>query len=267
MRLKEDRVNRDIDYIKTEYFTEICRDVKNAFTRIRKITLFMLLMTILERKGLTLSTEIRNFKELGLIKEKITKTAYLNQRKKLNPVALLELCKYYNRGLYDDDEMKNYKGYLILATYGSELNIPTTKETLGVYGSSSRKGVKLQATLGLSCLYDCINRTIITCSINRVKFNEALQAEAHLKELPELVGESKSILILDREYPSLRLLMCLNEKRQKFLIRLGSKDFKNEQESMKTKDELVDIIVTRSRPSHYKGTKTYEQLKVRNVLL
>jgi hypothetical protein len=260
MRFLQERINRDINHIKTENFTKLCRGVKNAFTRIRKISLFMLLMTILERKGLTLSMEIRNFKGLGIIKEKITKTAYLNQRKKLNPVALLELCKYHNRGLYDDGEMKKYKGYFILASDGSDLNIPTTKETLEVYGSSSRKGVKLQASLGLSCLYDCINRTILTCSINRGKFNEALQAEAHLKELPELVGECKSIIILDRGYPSLPLLMRLDTNGQKFLIRLGSKDFKNEQQSMKTKDEMVDIVVTKSRLAHYKGTETYDQL-------
>ena len=260
MRFSEERITKETVNIKTEYFTELCRGVKNAFTRIRKITLFMLIMTILERKGLTLSMEIRNFKGLGMIKEKITKTAYLNQRKKLNPGALLELCKYHNRGLYDDGEMKTYKGYLILASDGSDLNIPTTKETLEIYGSSSRKGVKLQAALGLSCLYDCINRTILTCSINRGKFNEALQAEAHIKEIPELVGDYKSIITLDRGYPSLPLLMRLNAAGQKFLIRLGSKDFKNEQQSMKTNDEPVDIAVTKSRLSHYKGTETYEQL-------
>ena len=35
---------------------------------------------------------------------------------------------------------------------------------------------------------------------------------------------------------------------------------KNEQQSMKTKDEPVDIAVTRSRLSHYNGTETYDQL-------
>lgn len=43
-------------------------------------------------------------------------------------------------------------------------------------------------------MYDCINKSILACSINRDKFNEAEQAEKHLSELPELVGDKKSIL-------------------------------------------------------------------------
>jgi len=54
--------------------------------------------------------------------------------------------------------------------------------------------------------------------------------------------------------------MRLNTRGQKFLIRLGSKDFKNEQQSMKTEDEPVSIAVTKSRLSHYKGTEAYDQL-------
>jgi hypothetical protein len=145
MRFGTERIVRDKLQMKSKGFTEICRKIKGAFRRTRKLPLFMLIMTILERRGKSLSIEIRGFKKSGILQEKISKTGYLKARKKLNPQALLELAKYHNRGLYDGGEMQEYKGYLLLSCDGSNLNIPTTEETLKKWGTSSRKGTKPQA--------------------------------------------------------------------------------------------------------------------------
>jgi hypothetical protein len=169
---------------------------------------------------------------------------------------LLELVKYHNRGLYADDEMQDYKGYLLLSSDGSNLNIPTTEETLKKWGTSSRKGTTPQASVGLSCLYDCINKSILTCSINRDKFNEA----EHISELPELVGDKKSIMLLDRGYPSIPMFLRFNEKGQKYVIRLASTDFKAEQRDMNTNDETVSIAITKSRLKNYKNTSDYDMM-------
>ena len=45
---------------------------------------------------------------------------------KLNPDAFLELYKYHNRNFYADSSFSTYKGHLILAADGSDINIPTT---------------------------------------------------------------------------------------------------------------------------------------------
>jgi len=258
MRFGTERVEKDIARAKTPAFIELCRKIKGAFTRKRKLPIINLLMTILERKGLTLSMEIRGFKKAGIITENVSKTAYLKQRKKLNPLALHDLCQYHNRGLYDDGEMKSYKGHLVLAADGSNVNVPTTEETLNEYGTSSRKGTKPQASLGLSCLYDCINKTILTGSINRAKFNEAAEMENHLAELPNLVGGLKSIIILDRGYPSIPLFLRLKDKDQKFVVRLRSTDFKKEKNGMRSNDESVNITSTKSRLQNYKDTADYD---------
>ena len=49
---------------------------------------------------------------------------------KLNPDAFLELYKYHNRNFYADSTFSTYKDHLILAADGSDINIPTTAETL-----------------------------------------------------------------------------------------------------------------------------------------
>lgn len=130
MRFGTERIVRDKVQMKSKVFREICGKIKGAFSRTRKLPLFMLILTILEWRGKTLSIEIRGFKKSGLLQEKISKTGYLKARKKLNPSALLELVKFHNRGLYDDGEMKDYRGYLLISADGSNLNIPTTQETL-----------------------------------------------------------------------------------------------------------------------------------------
>jgi len=211
--------------------------------------------------------ELRSFKKAGLLREQISKTAYLNQRKKLNPQAFLDLCQFHNRGLYDDGKMETYKGYLLLATDGSNVNVPTTAETIELYGTSSRKGTKPQASLGLSCMYDCINKTILTGSINRAKFHEAAEMEKHLEELPKLVGGLQSIIILDRGYPSMPLFLRLNEKKQKFVIRLRAIDFVQEQKAMKSQDEVITVAMTKSRLHNYKGTADYELMKAAGHLM
>jgi len=215
---------------------------------------------MLDRRGLTLSMELRRYRQKGILTEKISKTAYLNQRKKLSPLAFLDMCQYRNRRLYDAGEMKSYKGYLLLAADGSSINIPTTNETLELYGNASHKDKKPQASLGLSCLYDCINKTILTGSINRARFSEPAQLENHLAELPSLVGDKPSIVMLDRGYPSTALFMRLNAKDQKYVIRLRSVDFKQEKSVMKSNDETVEITFTKSRLNHYKGTDIYDQM-------
>ena len=68
---------------------------------------------------------------------------------KLNPLAFYELYRHHNRNFYKDPGFSTFQGYLALAADGSEVNIPTTKEKLEEFGTSSRKGTKPQASMVL----------------------------------------------------------------------------------------------------------------------
>ena len=179
-----------------------------------------LLLSIFHRRGTTLSIELRRFKELTDSEEIISKPGYLKQRLKLSAKAIMALCDFHNESLYREEDMQTINGYIVLASDGSGINVPTAKETLSEYGSSSRHGTKPQASLGLSCLYDVVNKVILCCSINRVKFDEAEQAKSHLERLPVLIGNKKSIITLDRGYPSLPLFFSWLSESQKFVVRL-----------------------------------------------
>ena len=142
MRNSGGRFITDTDMIRSEQFTDLCRgDRANVFTRNRKMPVSDLVFSMINRKGLTLKMELRGYMNISHPGTQISKPGYLKQRMKLNPEAIKYLYQFHNRNFYADPEAEPYtfNGYLVLAADGSNVNIPTTPETLEVFGSSSRR--------------------------------------------------------------------------------------------------------------------------------
>ena len=258
MKHSQNRTFMDIQKIKSNEFKVFCRSSnKNYFTRVRKMPLHDLLFTMINRKGLTLALELRNYMKIAHPGTSISKPGYLKQRMKLNP----ELYKYHNRNFYADSSFLTYKDHLILAADGSALNIPTTAETLELYGSTSRKTTKPQAQIGLGCIYDVMNRMILESDCNKVKFNEMRLAEKQMERIPETIGSIPYVIIMDRGYPSTPAFIHMMDKDIKFIVRLKSSDYKKEQNSLIEKDQLVKIKLDKSRIRHYEGTPDGERMK------
>jgi hypothetical protein len=205
--------------------------------------------------------ELRSFKKLLALKDTISKVGYLKQRLKLNPVAFLALARHHAENFYKDTQLvKKKNGYLILAADGSAMNIPTTEENLTTYGNASKKNVKPRAQLGISCLYDTINKMIVDCSINRWKFSEREQTLLHIDNMLEVIGSHRCVIILDRGYPSAEFFIDLMERQQKFLVRLSASTFKQEQKKMSSEDCLVEVVFDKTRINPHRGTPTAEKL-------
>ena len=191
MKHSQKRTFMDIEKMSSDEFKAFCRlGNKNHFTRIRKMPLQDLLFTMINRKGLTLALELRNYMKLAHPGVSISKPGYLKQRMKLNPDAFLELYKYHNRNFYADSTFSTYKNHLILAADGSDINIPTTTETLKLYGSASRKNTKPQAQIGLGCIYDVMNRMILESdyhgSPDQILGRGDKMTEYYLPDIPRL---------------------------------------------------------------------------------
>ena len=151
MRNSGGRFITDTDMLHSEQFTDRCRGNRaNEFVRNRKMPVSDLVFSMINRKGLTLKMELRGYMNISHPGTQISKPGYLKQRMKLNPEAIKYLYQFHNRNFYKAPEAERYtfNGYLVLAADGSNVNIPTTPETLEVFGSSSRKGTKRQAALG-----------------------------------------------------------------------------------------------------------------------
>ena len=246
----------DISLIHQVEFQDFCRNGNpSSFIRNRKMPLTDLLFTMLNRKGITLSLELRNYMKTAHPGMEISKTGYLKQRMKLNPLAFYELYRHHNRNFYAEPGFSTFQGYLVLAADGSGINIPTTRETLKEFGTSSRKGTKPQASIGLGCLYDVMNRMILESDCCRCKFDEMGLSEEQIGRVCETIGGSQPFLVvMDRGYPSTAAFIRMMEKGILFLVRLKSSDYKKEQAALSEPDEWVNIHLDKSRVRHYKGT-------------
>ena len=259
MRKSDCRIKGDVNRIHSDLFVDICRNGNScAFTRSRKMPYDDLTFSMINRKGLTLTMELRGFMKISHPGENISKPGYLKQRMKLNPYAFIDLYQFHNKNFYQDPETELYtlNGFLVLAADGSNVNVPTTPETIEVYGTSSRKGTKPQASLGLACLYDTLNRIIIDASLHRHKFNEMAAAEAQIATVRETIGDNIPFMVtMDRGYPSTPALLRFIDSSTYFVVRLKRSDFKAEQKAMKSDDEDVVIDLTKgNRRNNYRGT-------------
>lgn len=262
MKCSQKRALLDMSRINSDEFKVFCRSGNdNYFIRNRKMPLNDLLLTMINRKGLTLTLELRNYMKTAHPGISISKPGYLKQRMKLNPDAFLELYKYHNRNFYSEPGFLTYNGYLILAADGSGINIPTTDETLNLYGTASRKNTKPQAQIGLGCIYDVMNRMILESDCNKVKFDEMRLAEKQMERLPETIGQQPYVIIMDRGYPSTPAFIHMMDKRIKFIVRLKSSDYKKEQLALCEDDSIVEIKLDKTRIRHYEGTPDGERMK------
>jgi hypothetical protein len=219
-----------------------------------------LIFSMINRKGLTLKLELRGYMNISHPGIQISKPGYLKQRMKLNPEAFVYLYQQHNRNFYQDPETELYtfNGYLVLAADGSNVNLPTTPETLEVFGSSSRKGTKPQAALGLACLYDALNRMILDSTLNRVKFNEMAICETHLENVRDTIGDHPYLVTLDRGYISIPAFMRMINDGKYFAARLKKPDFRDERAKMTSDDEDVEVKLTAARRWKHRGTPNEE---------
>lgn len=258
MRKSGTRIQSDIGRIHSDGFAGLCRNGNpNVFVRNRKMPPDDLAFSMISRKGLTLKLELRGYMNISHPGIQISKPGYLKQRMKLNPEAFVDLYQFHNRNFYSDPdaELYTFNGLLVLAVDGSDINIPTTPETIAVYGNASVRGGKPCAQLGLGCLYDALNRMILDACCNKVKFNEMAVAEAQIARVRETIGGHPFVVTMDRGYPSIPAFLRMIDRGIYFVARLKSSDFKAEQQSLSSDDEDVEILLTKSRRQHYMGTE------------
>lgn len=256
VRNSQNRIVMDMSHISSNEFIDICRkNNSHKFIRNRKLPLKDLLFSMINRKGLSLALELRNFMKIMHPGESISKPGYLKQRMKLNPEAFRELYHFHNKNFYNNSNYKTYKDYIILAADGSNINVPRTEENLETFGTSSRHESKPQPALGLGCIYDVLNKFILESECGRGKFNELVCAELQLKELHYTIGDIPYIIIMDRGYPSLPAFIHMQDHAIPYIFRVKDCDFKEERKHMKTDDEVVDIEITKSRLRHYIGSE------------
>jgi hypothetical protein len=176
------RIAKCIATVSSETFHAECRTNASHFTRTRKMPLTTLVLTTLFRKGRSLRIELKDFAE-KLKSPAISKAGYLKQRLKLNPSSFLCLARFHAKQFYRaGPNIKTFKGHLVLACDGGDLNIPSTPENIKKFHNASKKKGRPRPQAGISCMFDVLNRQICDASISYTKASERVEALSHIKK-------------------------------------------------------------------------------------
>ena len=183
----------------------------------------------------------------------ITKQAYSEQRANISYEVFPLLNEEFVKDYYEKEAYETFQGYVVIGVDGSTLEIPNVKELREEFGSAKASHTSSQsARAGINGFYDCINNIMIFSKIDKYQKSEKDFLTSNVDELIELMNGKQLLLIFDRGYICTELLLLLEDKGIKYLFRCPSNRFKQEIKRSQTKDEMINIAVTKSRVNAFK---------------
>lgn len=263
---------KNINIVKEELkkcdFSSKCRLSKKDYIRKRKVGPQDIVLYELNKKGLSTKMEIINFNNINDIKE-ISSPGLFKQREKLNPEAFIYLMQVSLKEFYIgyQNEVKTYKGYILTGIDGSDFEIPNTKRSREKY---NRKQQNQCARVTVSTCYDLLNKYTLDTIVEKYDYSETEMAQKHYETIDreKLLGDFKSIRIMDRNYRNLGNIYHYIKNNDKFLIRIGSSVYEKENQAMNSNDEIIEIKYEYNRARYYKDIdpEFYEYLSSGNTV-
>ncbi len=247
---------KNINIIKEELekcdFISKCKLSKNDYIRKRKVGPRDIILYELNKKGLSSKMEIINFNNINDIKE-ISSPGLFKQREKLNPEAFIYLMQVSLKEFYMgyQNEVKTYKGYILTGIDGSDFEIPNTKSSREKY-NGKQKGQC--ARVSVSTCYDLLNKYTLDTIVEKYDYSETKMAQRHYETIDKekILGDFKSIRIMDRNYRNLSNIYHYIKNNDKFLIRIASSVYEKENQAMNSNDEIIEIKYEYNRARYYK---------------
>lgn len=162
-------------------------------------------------------------KELHELSIPATASAFVQRRKKLSSMLFEEILSVFN-GKCDDPEL--YHGLRVMAVDGTGVNLARDPKATSTFiqNVSNPKGYN---QMHACCIYDVLNKTYHSCSINRDEIGALLYA------LDWYEFDRNTLFVADRGYESYNLFATFIEKGYFFLNRV-----KQNKSSMKKIAEL-----------------------------
>lgn len=181
------------------------------FTRNRKLPFPKLVSFLLAMEGGTLTTEL--LKRFGCSLDTASASAFVQQRSKLAPETFPSLFDLFVR---KTQPIKLYKGFRLLATDGSDIQIPNNPE----HTASHYHGANGQASyniLHLDAIYDLLQCTYQDASLAG---DRDANERSVLCQMVDRSSIPNALMIADRGYESYNVMAHIQQKGWKFLIRI-----------------------------------------------
>ena len=247
------------DTIHSAEFFYSMRTKATAFTRDRTLSFCDILYFIMGCKNKAIQTELDEFQEAkGDVL--VTRQAFSTARENIN-ACVFEFLNYKLIKKFETEEtnIETYKGYRLLSGDASLIDLPNTSELRDIYGySSCGNSEKAYAKARAMTIYDVLNN--LTVSAKLLSYNDSERTKIHtfVDELKATGWYDKSILLLDRGYPSFELYHQLIEHGMNFVIRLDGCNQQKEFEAVTEGEAVVQI---------YGKRKQTVTLRVVNIML
>ncbi len=211
--IKDIRVtlNNSINEV-TQDISKYCSNPGKDFTRSRKLDIKTLVKFIMSMQGNSLNKEIYNqFQDL---ESRMTASALVQQRDKLDPEIFHDILKNFNQTLINP---KTYKGLRLYAIDGSDFCTPTNKESKWYIPNHyiRKDGMEAKGTCLLhgNFLFDILNKQYIDVNETRDERDGALQM---INNIP---NSDNALVIMDRGYTGFNMIENCNRYGGYYIIR------------------------------------------------
>ncbi len=182
------------------------------FSRTRKLPAKTLIHLILNMEGNSLNAEIYN--NFPNPKERMTASAFVQQRNKLNSDIFKQILYDFNTTITNPRTMKDLRAYAI---DGSDFCTPTNRESKWYipnhYIRKDGKEAKGTCLLHGNFLYDLLNKQYMDANETRDEREGAIQLIENIKH-PE-----KTLIIMDRGYSGFNMIEHCNRYGGYYVIR------------------------------------------------
>lgn len=204
-------------------FQEKFKINKGDFTRKRKQSFTSTLLFMINLLTKSLSIEIENFvahlrRNCGLSRfESFTSSAFIQYRKKIDPLVFKELSSLLIDEFYTDNDaaIKLWNGFRLLSVDGSTICLPNTKELKEIYGVAKNHTKASVVQAKASVLYDVLNHYVLDGLLSPRYTSERVLAVQHLQYC-----KPTDLVIYDRGYPSYDLIYQHWKKDVSYLMRV-----------------------------------------------
>lgn len=228
------------------------RTSKNDFTRDRKLSFGQLSIFMFSLLTKTLQIEITDF--LNKIRSGVTSytsSAFTQSRKKIKPELFSYMMGELSKEFYSDNDerVKLWKGFRLLAVDGSTLELPNVASLSLVFGRYKNQYGLGKVLARCSVLYDLENEMVLDGVLSNPKTGERALAKSHIKVLKE--SNFKELILFDRGYSSFDLVYSLVESNIAFVMRvkeLFNTEVKQFHDS-KTTEDVIEISAGTGRSS------------------
>ena len=196
-------------------------------------------------------------------KELFTKGAFSQARAKLSPEAFEYLSDFLTKEIYKESkDLVTWKGFRLLATDGSTIQLPYTKAICEEFGTQKNGSGTDVPRANVSVIYDVLNNYIVSGEMVHVNTPER---ESALRLINKVPSGFKDLHLYDRGYPSFDFFYHHLVNKKEFVARTKVSYYQAQAFMQSNKISEVTVLTANRIKHPDRPYKTGAKIRVRFV--